>query len=391
MNPTCLTHIVPSLPPQIDGVGDYALHLARYLRDQYGIEGRFIVCDPDWDGPSRVDDFTVRRLRLRNEAGIWGLLASNKSPGSAVLLHYVSYGYHKRGIPVWLYRGVNSWMQERNPPDGRRHFSTVFHELWPTSWKPWTSVFYLSCVQKWLVQGLHRRSAVSVTSTKGMKAVLDGIQPHKTVWLPIPSNVPVIEPTEHRPVRGAKLRVAIFGQQWSRSATIRAHSNLLQTLDRNNLLASAMVIGKGLNSGGRLTLDIENLHKCVSPSRIEVLGELRPEQVSRALAGADLFLSHYPGEWACKSGTFMAALAAGCPAVLHDGKNASPLSESEHFLASDDTPPSVERLRGITEHGHLERIAVAGRQWYEQYADWKVIARRYQELLVRVSESPTLE
>src|SRR5580658_9714663 len=98
---TCI-HIVPALPPQIDEVGSYALNLAFHLRQLHGIQSRFIVCDPDWNGPSRLEGFVVRRLRLRTEAGIWGLLASAKEKESAVLLHYDCYGYDKLGVPLWL-------------------------------------------------------------------------------------------------------------------------------------------------------------------------------------------------------------------------------------------------------------------------------------------------
>src|SRR5271168_328683 len=129
-----LTHIVPALAPQLDGVGDYALNLALHLRQSHGIQSRFIVCDPQWDGPSRVEDFAVRRLRIRNEAGVWSLLAQVKERHSAVLLHYAGFGYHKLGVPLWLYLGIKSWLAERagGPAGGSKQFSTVFHELW--SW-----------------------------------------------------------------------------------------------------------------------------------------------------------------------------------------------------------------------------------------------------------------
>ncbi|MBC8096448.1 MAG: glycosyltransferase [Akkermansiaceae bacterium] len=378
MNPETITHIVPALPPQIDGVGDYALHLARRLRSDHGINSRFIVCDPDWNGPSRLEDFVVRRLRLRNEAGIWSLLAAVKE-NPAVLLHYVGYGYHKRGVPIWLYRGIHSWLAEQN--GNRKQFSTVFHELWASSSKPWKSEFYLRLVQKWIVEGLHRRSELSITSTRRMQTLLEGIQPHKTMWLPIPSNVPMVERPQFGNGRTARLRVAIFGQYWSRSATVKAHANLLRALDQKKLLGSAMLIGKGLAVNGAMTEDLALLRKCVAPDRIKIVGELSPENISHSLNGADLFLSPYRGELACKSGAFMAALATGCPAVLRDGENAAPLREGEHFLASDDTPSSVERFERAVAEGQLERIARAGRLWYERHADWKVIAQNYQEAL----------
>jgi hypothetical protein len=313
------------------------------------------------------------------------LLASAKEQHSSVLLHYLGHGYHKRGVPFWLYRGIKSWLAEQTGAsvDNHRQFSTVFHDLWPSSVKPWKSEFYWRKPQQWLVERLHRRSKMSITSTRRMRTLLEIIQPHKTLWLPIPSNVAMSAQPKSSHEPDARLRVAIFGRQGSRAATIKAHTNLLRTLDEKNLLGSAMLLGQGLNATRPLTNDVTLLQKCVSRKRIEILGESSPDNISASFGRADLFLSHHGGEHACESGAFMAALAARCPAVLRDGTNAAPLRESEHFIASDDSQPSVKRFEQITADGHLDRIATAGRLWYEQNADWKVIARKYQEAICR--------
>ena len=57
-----LTAIIPRLPPVVDGIGDYALCLARLLRDNVGIATRFIVTDPAWIGTGNVEGFEVRRM-----------------------------------------------------------------------------------------------------------------------------------------------------------------------------------------------------------------------------------------------------------------------------------------------------------------------------------------
>ena len=101
MTTETIVQIVPSLPPQQDGVGEYAMNLAVRLRKSQGIQTQFIVCNPDWVGPNRIEGFAVRRLKFQSEAGIWSLLASAKEKYAIVLLHYVGYGYHKHGIPLW--------------------------------------------------------------------------------------------------------------------------------------------------------------------------------------------------------------------------------------------------------------------------------------------------
>jgi hypothetical protein len=194
MKTNLLTHVVPTLPPKTGDAGGYALDLARQLRDQYGINSQFILCNPNWDGPARIEDFVVRRLRFPNEAGLWGLLASIKDKPT-VLLHYDAYGYHKHGLPIWLYQGINSWLSERDRKSGQsdKQFSTVFHDLCELSAKPWPGKFYLKMLQKRLVERLHRRSQTSITSSHRLQTLLDAMEPLKTLLLPVPARLPIID------------------------------------------------------------------------------------------------------------------------------------------------------------------------------------------------------
>lgn len=379
---TCI-HIVPSLPPQIDDVGDFALNLALHLRQSHGIQSRFIVGDPDWIGPSRLEGFVVRRLRLRTEAGIWGLLASAKEKESSVLLHYDGYGYDKLGVPLWLYRGIKSWIEEQNVRTGagQKRLGTMFHESWDSRAKPWKREFYLRRLQKSLIKGFHLESKFSVTSTRRMHQMLEGFAPRKTLWLPVPSNVPVTDRNLGASQRNGRLRAVILGNPAARSATVKAHANLLRTLEVKGMLGSAMLLGAGNIDAQPLAEEVSLLTQCVSRERIEVLGPLTPSDISRHLAGADICLSHLSGAIACRSGAFMAALAARCPAVLCGGEDPAPLRESEHFIASDDSPASVKRFEQIMADGRLDQIATAGRVWYDQYADWSVVARKYQQAI----------
>jgi hypothetical protein len=379
---TCI-HIVPALPPQIDDVGGYALNLALRLRQSHGIESRFIVCDPQWNGPSRVEGFVVRRLRLRTEAGIWSLLATAKEKDSAVLLHYSGYGYDNLGVPIWLYLGINSWLGEQTGRStaSQKQFCTVFHESLESCAKPWKIEFYLRNLQKSLLRRFHHRSKVSVTRTRRMHQMLEAFEPHKTLWLPTPSNVPVSDRSNCARRRNGSLRTVILGRPDSRAATVKAHANLLRTLEVKGRIASAMLLSTGNDTTGAPTEDVGLLRQCISPERIGVLGQLNPADVSRHLAEADLFLSHYNGETAPESSAFMAALAARCPAVLRDGENTVSLQEREHFIASDDSHASVWRFEQIIADGRLDQIAMAGQLWYERYGDWNVIARKYHEAI----------
>jgi hypothetical protein len=376
-------HIVPALPPQISRVGDYALKLAFHLQQSFGVQSRFIVCDPEWNGPSRVEGFVVRRMRLRSEAGIWGLLASSKEKDATVLLHYNGNGYDKLGVPLWLYRGIKSWLDEQTERSAasQGRLCTVFHDLWASPNQPWKIEYYLRKLQISLVKGFHLRSKVSVTNTRRMRQALEDFEPRKTLWLPTPSNLPVTDRSKGRSRRNGRVRAILLGDSDSRTATVKAHANLLRTLEAKGRLARAILLETEKNNAGAPTEDERLLRQCVSSERIEVLGQLNPVDASRHLAESDLFLSHCCGEIAYESSTFMAALAARCPAVLRHEANTVPLQEIKHFMSSDDSHLSVRRIEEIVADGRLDQIASAGRLWYERYADWNAIARKYHEAI----------
>ncbi|MHC5830485.1 MAG: glycosyltransferase family 1 protein, partial [Nostoc sp.] len=61
---THITSIVPRLPPAIDGVGDYALNLARQLRKDFNIQTHFIVGNPTWTGAAEIEGFPVSQISM---------------------------------------------------------------------------------------------------------------------------------------------------------------------------------------------------------------------------------------------------------------------------------------------------------------------------------------
>src|SRR5882724_4983623 len=121
-----IVQIVPRLAPTVTGVGDYALLIAEELRRAHGISTRFIVGDPHWDGPANVNRFSVAKVAARSANDLVRSLAEEPGMQTPVLLHYVGYGYQKRGCPIWLVRGLAQW---RSGAAERRLF-TMFHELY---------------------------------------------------------------------------------------------------------------------------------------------------------------------------------------------------------------------------------------------------------------------
>jgi hypothetical protein len=139
----------------MDGVGDYALALARGLRAEFNIDSSFVVTDPAWKG-SQVDGFAVHRLPGHTADELFEALRQERA--GTVLLHYEGYAYAKRGCPNWLVEALERWHEANE-----RLLLTVFHELY-ASGPPWTSSFWLSHHQRSLVTRLARLSGQNFTS-----------------------------------------------------------------------------------------------------------------------------------------------------------------------------------------------------------------------------------
>ncbi len=56
--------IVPRLPPAIDGVGDYALNLARQLRKDFNIHTHFIVGNSTCKVQQKLKDLLLVKLQI---------------------------------------------------------------------------------------------------------------------------------------------------------------------------------------------------------------------------------------------------------------------------------------------------------------------------------------
>src|SRR5947209_6196417 len=142
--------IVPQSPGTYDGVGDYALNLARALSTYHGLSTTFLVARPRQTVPA--DDYPVI-VGLDPEAT--PALARDHSH---VILHYANYGYQTRGVPFRLRKFAGHLRRELT---GR--WVTTFHELY-ASGPPWKSALWVRPLQARITHDLIDLSVVSVES-----------------------------------------------------------------------------------------------------------------------------------------------------------------------------------------------------------------------------------
>lgn len=188
--PTVL-QIVPNLPPAIDGIGDYALQLARRLREQHQVHTRFIIGDPQWSGSDSIEGFPVTRVESRTASALRNLLDQYADIGT-ILLHYVGYGYQDRGIPFWLEvalrPGQDRTSQTSKGSIANRRLLTMFHEMYASG--PITSsAFWLRPVQIGLTNTFVRRSHTCFVSNELYRALIQrAVADQSVVVVPVGSN-----------------------------------------------------------------------------------------------------------------------------------------------------------------------------------------------------------
>ena len=170
---TDVLQIIPQLPGSYDGVGDYALILARTLRRDYQLNTAFFVAN-------RTDV-----VEKENFAIVSGLdsLRDFVLQDRHVILHYANYGYQNRGVPFQLRNCARALRRS-----GRGRWVTSFHELYAFG-PPWRSEFWLYPLQVKIARDMIDISDSCVVSSDVIEQQIHARDPQKPLQLlPVMSN-----------------------------------------------------------------------------------------------------------------------------------------------------------------------------------------------------------
>jgi hypothetical protein len=320
-----LVQIVPRLPPSISGLGDYALSLARRLSSGFGIRTHFIVGDDSWRGEESIEGFSVSRMTMRS-AGALCFELESVAGVDTILLHYVGYGYARRGCPCWLIAGLRQWRRGAAGAS-RPRLVTMFHETFAGG-SPLTSAFWLSPAQKRLVTLLARWSDHCVTNTESSATLLERLScdRHKTVQiLPVFSNVGELK--RPLPLINRPRKMVVFGTSGRRIEVYKRSQALVNQLCRQFEIDEIFDVGSPISRDGFDAL-------CV---RVTPLGELPGAEISELLSKALIGLLDYPETLLGKSGIFASYCAHGLlPVIATYGpaRQADGLEAGKHYRPS---------------------------------------------------------
>ncbi len=336
-----LVQIVPTLPPAVSGVGDYATLLARELLARHGVGTRFIVGgDPGWNSPAAVAPFSAAVVRARSTAALRDLLDGP----AVVLLHYVPYGYANRGCPFWLVDAVEKW--KRSAGSSAR-LLLFFHEVY-ASGPPWSSAFWTHPFQRRLAARLARAADARRITTTISRRELYSTLGHKenlpATIAPVFSNMG--EPTDPSPSAARERQLIVFGSRHVREA-VYTHAAALAAFCARHEIGRVVDVGApipgGVCLGGGLDVRETGVLPAAEASAL----------FSQSLAG---YFS-YPAPYLGKSGTF----AAYCAHRM------TPVTFSGNVGALDGLRAGVHYIEGSGGDAPFDTVADAAHAWYRTH------------------------
>jgi hypothetical protein len=238
-----LLQIVPKVPGGIDGVGDYALTIAQRVRDELGCDTIFTTFKTT--SPINVAGFEILPLDR--------LLEVPAAKFDHVLLHYVNYGFQKRGVPFRLLSILRRLREQH-----RGRMATVFHELY-ASGPPWGSAFWLQPLQIDLAKSVARLTDVCLVSSDNFRRELRRLVPHAEIHLhPIPSGIGEPALLSDQIANRDPHRWAIFGGTGLSERSLRSFARIRSRIPDSIAPRNLFVLGGEENPATRaLLVDLE--------------------------------------------------------------------------------------------------------------------------------------
>ncbi|WP_204103344.1 MULTISPECIES: glycosyltransferase [Spirulina sp. CCY15215] len=342
-----LLQIVPSLPPSIGGIGDYALNLARQIARDFAIQTHFIIGNPHGQGASKIESFAISQVSQRSPQSLLSLLPRE----CPIFLNYEGYGYAQRGYPLWLLQGLQQWRKESQQP-----LITMFHEIYPYHHgPPWTSSFWLSPWQKKLATKLLNISDRAITSKQNYATLLQQLSHEKNreiLVLPVFSNIG--EPQEILPLKQRRRRIIIFGHYNSRTLVYRHN---LSSLER---VCQALEIQEVYDIGVPTGLQLPPVNDITVTEMGVTSADTISQLMLEAVAG---FLCFIPPEYLAKSTVFASYCAHGLIPIITGRSTLSRdgLERDRHYYLADSDCSTLNLKQGQT-------IANCAREWYSHHS-----------------------
>ncbi|QNA83246.1 hypothetical protein G4G27_03915 [Sphingomonas sp. So64.6b] len=347
-----LIQIVPRRSISPEGVGDYARLIAEKLLRDHDIRTVFISGSPLPPDEQLHDEWETLELAERSAGALLETLDRVARGASVpILLHLSAYGYQRKGVPLWLVKGLECWHRENSALP----LVTIFHELYATG-PIWSSAFWVGPLQAWVARRIQRISTAGIATTGPYAALLDhwhGGQRGSAITLPVFSTIGDLEDTVPATERSASL--AIFGRAGIYDAVYRERVAQIEAF------VTANKIGEIVDMGGRT----EQPPAMIGAARVRSIGQASIATLRKELGGARFGLLDYDADRLAKSTIFAAYCAHGAIPIclseatgtndgLRPGENYLKLGESDKIPVMDNTA--------------LGALQQAAKNWYQPHS-----------------------
>ncbi|MEL6771017.1 MAG: glycosyltransferase family 4 protein [Bacteroidota bacterium] len=372
--------LFPTLPPRLDGIGDYTARLAAEL----GEHVRTTVLTAQTDAapiPGAAVDVAFSKTSRKGILRVVDAVAERFEADRPdwLVVQYNPFSYGAYGLNPWLPLAVRR-LRKRVP--GLR-IALMIHE----PFVPLTTPTYLveTLWQRPTLWALGRMADVVFTSIAPWAERFRGWFDVPVRHLPIGSNIP-FERGDRDEVRDEfglsdTFAVGLFGSGFTKGMDAHVRQAIRAILDAKPNATLCYVGRRGaalrtaLNTPGSRDVPFRDL------------GPLPADAVSRAFSAFDLYLAPYPDGFSTRRGSTMVALQHGTPTVTTLGHLSDPVVQEQTGLAFAATPsddPAAFAQAAAKLAGDDDARTSLGRDARALYAaqfDWPLVADRLLDAL----------
>lgn len=355
--------IAPSAPPRICGVGDHSFLLGQALsgRVPTTIHCGQVDPPPTLPGLDVVADFDSRFP--------WTLGRAARSaafrPGDAVFFQYTNFAYGRYGFNPWLAPALR-----RLRAHGLQ-VATMFHETYMPA--VGVKIRMMGAWQRVFFRAVGNASDVCFFSIEPWTAKYSEWFPHAKVrTLKVGANIPLADTTRER----ERARLGIGDDETVLLIFGGTHPSRLfeWIVDASTALAAAGIRHRVVHVGP----DREEVGRRLAGAPLLELGILDPEDVSRALSTADIFLSPISDGASSRRGSLLAGLHHGLCCLTTAGESTDQLFHDQGGRGVVYAKDRADFSRLAVElSGDAPRRRVHGEQaasFYQAHFSWESIA-----------------
>lgn len=376
--PSVLHLIAPSSPPKICGVGDHSLLLGRALASRGPLVAHCGQRSPEGglEGIETLLDFDSRFP--------WTLGALARSDrfraGDTILFQYTNFAYGRYGFNPWLAPALRRFRNR-----GLR-VATMFHETYMPA--VGIKIRLMGAWQRRFFRQVGLASDLCMFSVEPWTRQYASWFPKSNVrTLPVGSNMPLVatDRAEERRRIGVPpeaLSLVVFGGTHP--------SRLFEWVVRaSRRLSEASVPHAVVHVGP----DGEEVARRLEGAPLVGLGIRPPEEVSRALSTADIFLSPISDGASSRRGSLLAGLQHGLCCLTTQGPSTDAIFEQAGgkamVFAKDEESFAAECLRLAADPDRRVACGREASRFYEANYSWSSIAETFERYLSEIGPRST--